>query len=179
MPAAYFENERFQDLRLMEETISGKTFVDCDFVGCTFERCQIERCVFTECRFTGCQINDPKCAYSQVKFLSLENCSLSGINWGLLLPTGGFGDPLDKLAACRLKYCFFTEMDLRRFDLTEGNFQGCGLEDTEFLRCNLTGGDFRGATGYKVDVPSCTLKAARFALPEAANLLYSLGIRLE
>lgn len=193
MPS-YYENERFQNLRLTEETVSGKTFVDCDFIDCAFERCQVSRCVLTECRFTRCQILDPKCEYSQVKFLTLEDCGLSGVNWGLLLPTGGFGDPLDRLAGCRLKYCFFTGMDLRRFDFTgseltgcmfaecnlaESRFSGCGLADTEFLRCSLNDGDFRGAVGYKVDVPSCTLKAARFSLPEAANLLYSLGIRLE
>ena len=63
--------------------------------------------------------------------------------------------------------------------LAEADLSGCDLTDTEFFRCDLSGADFRGARGYKADAPSCTLKGAKFSLPEAANLLYSLGIELE
>lgn len=194
MAQKYFENETFHGLSLSEGQAEGFTFVDCAFTGCTFENCRVAHCVFTECRFTGCHISGPKFENSQAKFLTLENCTLTGVNWGLLLPSGGFGQPLEKLDACRMKYSFFTEMDLRKFsfagssfqgcmfagcNLAEGSLQGCDLSETEFFRCDLTGADFRGAVGYKVDVPSCTLKSASFSLPEAANLLYSLGIRLD
>ncbi len=194
MPANYYESETFCKLSLMEETFSGLTLVDCTFTDCTFEHCLLTRCTLTECRFINCRISEITSEYSQVKFLSLDNCSLTSVNWGLLLPSGGFGDPLEKLGGCRLKYNFFTGMDLRSFlfagssfsgcmfsecNLTEGNFQGCELIETEFFRCNLSGADFRQAQGYKVDVPSCVMKDARFSLPEASNLLYSLGIQLE
>ena len=194
MANSYLENERFQGLSFTEEAFSGLTLVDCSFVDCSFERCSLSRCTLTECRFAGCRIVDPKCESSGVRFLQLEACTLTGVNWGLLLPSGGFGDPLDRLMDCRLKYSFFTNMDLRKFDftgtsftgclfaecnLTEARFQDCDLTETEFLRCDLTGADFREAVGYRVDVPTCTVKRARFTLPEAANLLYSLGIKLE
>lgn len=194
MPANYLENERFQGLRFTEEVFEGFTLVDCSFSDCVFERCTALRCVLTECRFQNCRIADLKCEYSQVKFLALEQCSLTGVNWGLLLPSGGFGTPLERLEACRLKYCFFTGMDLRRFSfsgsalqecmftdcrLGESDFQDCGLGGTEFFRCDLSGADFRQARDYRVDLPSCTVKGAKFSLPEAADLLCSLGIRLD
>lgn len=190
----YYESESFRDLSFAGKLLDNLTLVDCDFSGCTFDRCQLTRCVLTECRFTGCRITDPKFDYSQAKFLALKDCQLTGINWGLLMPANGFGEPIDILTDCRLKYNFFTEMDLRKFsftgstlsggtfadcNLTEASFSDCPLDGTEFFRCDLTAADFRDATGYKVDVPTCTLKRARFTLPEAANLLYSLGIRLE
>ena len=194
MPASYFEGEKFRGLSFIEERFQGLTLLDCAFQDCVFESCAFLRCVLTECRFLNCRITDPKCEYSQVKFLTLENCSLTGVNWGLLLPTGGFGDPLERMEACRLKYNFFTGIDLRRFsfsgtalqgcmfaecNLMESNFQNCGLHETEFFRCDLTGANFREAVGYKGDVPSCTGKGAKFSLPEAANLLYSLGIQVD
>jgi len=194
MPAKYFENEGFQDLALTGEQLEGLTLVDCDFTRCVFEDCKASRCALTECRFANCRIINPKFDYSQAKFLTLEDCQLTGVNWGLLMPSGGFGEPIEKLAACRMKYNFFTEMDLRKFPfagsildsctfadckLMESDFSDCPLGGTEFFRCDLTGADFRKATGYRVDLLNCVVKRARFTLPEAADLLYSLGIRLE
>ncbi len=194
MPSKYYEGEDFQNLTLTEARLEGLTLVDCSFTGCVFERCQLVRCALTECRFTRCRVIDPKSESSQVKFLSLQDCALTGVNWSLLLPAGSFGEPLDKLEACRMKYNFFTEMDLRRFsfegssltecmftgcNLSESRFSGCSLAGTEFFQCSLTCADLRGAQGYRIDVPSCQLKGARLAMPEAVSLLYSLGVRLE
>lgn len=194
MPANYIEGETFASLRFDEEAFRGLTLIDCVFTDCVFENCLASRCTLTECRFSGCRIEGLKTEYSQVKFLRLENCTITGVNWGLLLPSGGFGDPLEKLTDCRMKYNFFTDMDLRRFafsgsllngcmfsqcGLGESSFADCDLSQTEFFRCNLAGADFRGARGYKVDVPSCEMKGAKFTMPEAANLLYSLGIEID
>lgn len=190
----YYESEHFHGLNLTGEQLENLTLVDCDFTDCVFESCRLIRCTLTECRFVGCRVTDPKFDYSQAKFLALEDCRLTGVNWGLLMPANGFGEPIDTLTDCRMKYNFFTEIDLRKFlfagsllngctfadcNLTESSFSDCSLDGTEFFRCDLTAADFRNATGYKVDAPTCTLKRARFTLPEAANLLYSLGIKLE
>lgn len=194
MASKYYEGETFDKLSFSGREFSGLTLVDCDFSGCVFEGCRIVRCLFTECRFTDCRISDPKLDYSEAKFTILEDCRLTGVNWGLLMPGNGFGEPIDKLVNCRMKYNFFTEMDLRRFKfagsvldgctfadckLTESDFSDCALGGTEFFRCDLTGADFRKASGYRIDVLSCPVKRARFTLPEAADLLYSLGIKLE
>lgn len=194
MPSKYYEGESFQGLTLSGEELSSLTLVDCDFTGCVFEGCKVTRCMFTECRFKDCRITDPKFDYTEAKFLTLESCQLTGVNWGLLVPGNGFGEPIDKLAGCRMKYNFFTEMDLRRFafagsaldnctfadcKLTDSDFSDCRLGGTEFFRCDLNGADFRKASGYRIDVLTCPVKGARFSLPEAADLLYSLGIKLE
>lgn len=194
MAATYFEGETFRELSFSGERFAGLTLVDCAFERCTFEGCVLSRCTLTQCRFLSCRVTEPKLEYSQAKFLELTDCALTNVNWSLLLPSGGFGEPLEKLSDCRMKYNYFTNMDLRKFDfqgsqltaclfgdcnLAEARFHGCGLTDTEFFRCALEGADFREAVGYKVDVPSCGLKGARFTLPEAASLLNSLGIRLE
>lgn len=194
MASKYHEGETFRDLTISNQELGGLTLVDCDFTGCVFEGCKVSSCLFSECRFTDCRIIDPKLDYSEAKFTTLENCQLTGVNWGLLIPGNGFGEPVDKLVNCRMKYNFFTELDLRRFSfagsaldgctfadckLTESDFSDCRLGGTEFFRCDLTGADFRKASGYRIDVLSCPVKRARFSLPEAADLLYSLGIKLE
>ena len=194
MPSKYYEGEDFQNLTLTEARLEGLTLVDCSFTGCVFERCELVRCALTECRFTRCRVIDPKSESSQVKFLSLQDCALTGVNWSLLLPAGSFGEPLDKLEACRMKYNFFTEVPLRKFsflgsaltgslfadcDLTESNFSGCPLEGTEFFRCDLRKADFRGASGYKIDALTNKLKGALFRYPEVTSMLASLGIVIE
>ena len=194
MPSKYYEGESFRGLSLSGELIDGLTLVDCLFDGCVFEGCKILRCVINSCRFVNCRITDPKTDYSEAKFLVLEGCQLSGVNWGLLVPGNGFGEPLDKLSGCRMKYNFFTEMDLRKFSfsgseldgctfadcrLTDSVFTDCRLGGTEFFRCDMNGADFRGASGYRIDVLTCPVKRARFNLPEAADLLHGLGLRLE
>lgn len=194
MAETYFEGETFRELSFSGERFAGLTLVDCAFERCTFEGCVLSRCTLTQCRFVSCRVTEPKLEYSQAKFLELTDCALTNVNWALLLPSGGFGEPLERLSDCRMKYNYFTNMDLRKFDfqgseltaclfgdcnLAEARFHGCGLTDTEFFRCGLEGADLREAVGYKVDVLTCGLKGARFTLPEAANLLNSLGIRLE
>lgn len=194
MAETYLEGELFQDLSFSGKQFAGLTLVDCTFERCLFEKCVLSRCTLTQCRFLSCRVTEPKLEYSQAKFLELANCGLTNVNWAMLLPSGGFGEPLEKLSECRLKYNYFTNMDLRRFSfqgsqltsclfgdcaLPEASFRGCDLTDTEFFRCGLERADFQEAVGYKIDVLSCGLKGACFTLPEAANLLNSLGIRLK
>lgn len=192
--ANYFEGEVFENLTAAEKRWEGVRFVDCRFVNCTFERCRVSHCSFSECRFTGCKIVEPACEQSEVRFAELEDCELTGVNWGLLLPMNGFGDPIDKIVNCTLKYNFFTEIPLRKFsfagsavtgsmfagcNLAESNFHGCALNDTEFFQCDLSKADFRGAVGYKIDAVTNKLKDAIFSYPEVTSLLNSLGIKIE
>lgn len=190
----YFEGESFENLSLSEEILAGFEFVDCRFVNCSFENCKLVRCNFSECVFEKCTITDLKIEYSEVKFLEFNDCILIGINWSLLKSTGRFGSVLNKLSNCKLKYNTFSEMSFSKFsfstssitgstfaecDLVGSSFAKCDLSDTEFIRCDVRKADFRGAMGYKIDVLSSKLKAARFSYPEVTNLLYSLGIKIE
>ena len=190
----YIDNEQFTNLNIAEETINDREYVDCRFENCAFEALTLVHCRFTDCVFINCTINDIKTKSSEVKFAQLHNCSIRGVNWGLLMPTGGFGEPIDKLENCSLKYNHFMRMNFRRFNWTgssitgttfaecnlqESNFSGCDLTDSEFFRCNLEKADFRDSKDYRIDVPGCQMKNARFSMPEAVNLLYSLGIKVD
>lgn len=190
----YFEGEVFESLNAVEKGWEGMRFVDCWFKGCAFERCRVSYCSFSECRFTGCKIINPICKQSEVRFTELEDCELTGINWGLLLPMNGFGDPIDKVISCTLKYNFFTGIPLRKFsfagsavtgsmfadcDLAESSFHGCLLSDTEFFQCDLSKADFRESAGYKIDALTNKLKGAMFSYPEVTSLLNSLGIQID
>ncbi len=190
----YFEGETFQGLSISEETIANCEFVDCQFVDCSFENCKIIRCGFSECVFRGCTVSGLKIECSEAKFLEFDDCVLIGINWSLLKPAGRFGSVLHKLTDCKLRYNTFSEMSFSKFsfstssitgstfaecDLSGSSFFQCDLSDTEFFKCDIRNADFREAAGYKIDVLSSRLKAARFSYPEVSNLLYSLEIKIE
>ena len=194
MSGRYFENREFTSLHLAEETIKYYEFIDCTFIDCRVEKCTLLKCRFSECTFVSCHIADIKSDGTEANYLTFENCILSGVNWGLLISSGGFSEPINKLASCNLKYNFFTDMNLKRFsfkgneithttfadcNLIESSFYGCCLTDTEFFRCDVQKADFRTAAGYKLDVVSCKIGKARFSAPEVYNLLYSLEINIE
>ena len=86
MEASYFEGEVFENLSFVEESWQGLRFVDCQFQGCSFERCRLSHCSFSECWFSGCKILEPVCDQSEVRFLELDHCELTNVNWSLLLP---------------------------------------------------------------------------------------------
>ena len=194
MSERYFENIEFISLQLTDETIKYFEFIDCTFVDCRVEKCTLTKCRFSECSFVDCHITDIKFDGTEANYLIFENCTLSGVNWGLLTSSGGFSEPVNKLAGCNLKYNFFTGLNLKKFsfkfndithttfadcNLGESNFKGCNLMDTEFFRCDIQKADFRNATGYKIDVTSCNIKKAKFSVPEVYNLLDSLDIKIE
>ena len=194
MSERYFENREFSSVELTEETIKYFEFIDCIFIDCTIEKCTLVNCRFSECSFVNCHIADIKSEGSEVNYLTFENCVLSGVNWGLLISSGGFSEPVNKLSGCKLKYNFFTDMNLKKFsfrsndiayttfadcNLSEGSFNGCNLTDTEFFRCDIQKADFRNAVGYKVDVMTCSIGKARFSIPEVYNLLSSLDIKID
>lgn len=193
MTDAYYENERFEKLSFFGENLNSCKFIDCDFIGCTFESCKLTECYFWECRFDGCSVTDMDFENCETKFLQLKNSVFVGVNWALLQPTGTIGSAIDAISSCRLKYNTFAQMSLKRFDfsgctltgstfaecdLSESRFQNSDLSDTEFYKCDLRKTDFRGADGYRIDVLSCALKAARFSYPQAMRLLDSLDIRI-
>lgn len=190
----YYEGERFENLALSEESVEGCRFVDCVFSGCEFDGCRLSRCYFSECRLENCVLRDLKTRGTEAKFLTLNACTVSGVNWGLLLPADGFSQVFDRVSGCVFRYGTFLRHNFRRMDLSDSSFAGCTfaecdfseanlrkcvLRDCDFTRCDLSKADFRDAEGYRVDAVSCKVKGARFSLPEAVTLLYSLGVRIE
>lgn len=189
-----FDNEKFENLKLEEKTFERNEFIDCEFINCTFDTCKINFCKFNGCRFVKCTVISLKSEYSTAQFTEFENCNLIGVNWNKLLPSKRFAEPIKSLQNCRLKYNYFTRMNLTHFDfsdieitdsmfsectLTESSFKNCILNKTEFFQCDLKKADFRDASGYQIDVMTNKLKGARFSFPEVVNLLNSLELKID
>lgn len=194
MDEQYFENQKFENLKLSGETFRDFRFIDCEFSGCTFENCKLAWSRFTDCRFHKCAVISPVSEESCIQLAEFTDCNLVGVNWASLTPKGRFSDPIGRLINCRLKYNTFAGNAFRKFDfsenqildsmfneceLTECSFQACKLDETEFFRCDLRKTDFRDAAGYQIDVMTNKLKGARFSFPEVINLLGGLGIRVD
>ena len=194
MELDYYEGEVYEALTLSDDTLSGGNFVDCLFRACTFENLMLLRCSFRECRFEGCTISQVRTRGSELKFCEFEDCTVLGLNWGLLKPDGPFGEPIEKMKSCRIRYGSFQDMNLKKFnfagsalthctfadcDLSESDLRSCDLSDTEFFRCDLRKADLRHAGGFIIDVNNNQLRGARFTYPEVLDLLDGLGIKIE
>lgn len=194
MDENYFENQKFENLKLNGEIFRDFRFIDCTFTNCTFENCKLAWSRFTDCKFQKCAVISPDSEESCIQLAEFTDCSLVGINWNSLTPKGRFSDPIRMLQNCRMKYNTFSGNAFRKFDfsgnqivdsmfseceLPESSFQGCRLEGTEFFRCDVRKADFRDASGYQIDVMTNKLKGARFSFPEVINLLNGLGIRVD
>ena len=70
------------------------------------------------------------------------------------------------------------DVDFREADLLQGNFDGTDLSESLFFNTNLSKVDFAGSRNYAISPEKNTLKGAKFSLPEAMSLLFSLDIVL-
>lgn len=194
MDERYFENQKFENLKLSGETFRDFRFLECEFNGCTFENCKLAWTRFTDCKFNRCAVISPEPEESCIQLAEFKDCSLIGVNWNSLIPKSRFSDPIASLKNCRMKYNTFSGNGFRKFDfsgneivdsmfneceLMESSFRSCKLEGTEFFRCDARKADFRDASGYQIDVMTNKLKGARFSFPEVINLLGGLGIRVD
>ena len=166
-------------------------FYECTFINCRITECQLLHCTFTDCEFQDCAITSLTTKYSTLKNARFINCSLVGVHWGGL--QSRYCPAIAHLSNCRMKYNSFVEMNLTKSDfskmeLIDSLFEGCSLrqttffqsrlDDTQFLNCDLRQADFREAIGYKVDITTCRMKAAKFSFPEAIRLLGVLEVEI-
>lgn len=194
MKGMEYDGESFSSIRLINERIEDCDFTDCEFTDCIFEECKLFKTTFSDCRFVECSFVNPKAEYSQMKYSQFTKCSLSGVNWLELLPSGRIAEPFDKFSGCMLKYNTFANMRLNRFDfsgneiirsmfadceLADSIFKGCLLSETEFYKCDIRNADFRDAAGYKINIMENKLKGGKFSYPDVLSLLDVLGIKIE
>lgn len=79
----------------------------------------------------------------------------------------------------RIFKCEAIEVDFTEADLNHGDFQYTDFEKSIFFKTNLSCTNFQQAKNYLIDVRNNTLKKARFSLPEALSLLFSLDIVID
>lgn len=189
-----FEHERFENMQLEPGDSLDASFVECTFSSCSFNEAKLRHCHFNSCVFQGCDLSLSDITGSSFPSTQFENSKLLGINWTRASWSAlSIGRPpvFDKcllnhstfinlnLKGCRIVESTAREVDFRGADLSGASFRGTDLAGSLFNDTDLQGADFRGAYGYDIDPLENQLKGARFDLPEAIALLYSMDISLD
>lgn len=188
-----YEGRAFRGLDLRGREIRAVEFDGCTFTGCSFLETAFTECRFVDCEFAGCDLSLCQvgaCSFVNVRFADSQ---LVGINWtlaswprhGLLRSIGFANCALNhstfiglSLREITVRDCIAHDVDFAEADLGRADCTGTDFADSRFLHTDLTEADFSGATNYAIAANLNVLKKAKFALPEAMSLLYSLDIIL-
>ncbi len=189
-----FENEKIKDLKLRNEVISDREYIDCEFYNCNFIDVDFNNCLFKDCKFHNCTMNGIRFKFSVMKNAILDGSDFISINWNTLKGDSIGAEPINTVRECFFKYNNFILMKLNKVkfssskfqeslfencDLIEADFKDTRFESTQFIQCNMEKADFRGAHGYVIDIQSNKLKKAKFSFPEVINLLNSIDIVID
>lgn len=170
-------------------TIEGVTFDECVFIGGTFTKALFEDCRFLQCEFRGCDFSVAKFPGTRFRDVRFVSCKLSGVDFLKASP-----GPIAIFDECRLDYAGFSSMDLRgtqflrctalETDFAEARMEGVDCAGTDFAGARFSNTDLRGANflearNYSIDPQNNKVKKAIFDLPEAINLLRSIGVIIE
>jgi uncharacterized protein YjbI with pentapeptide repeats len=188
-----YTEQTFKDLDMAQTHLKSVTFQDCTFDRCTFTEIVFQNCRFVNCVFKHCDlslIQMPNCSFGGTRF---ANSKIIGVNWAQAhWPEKGIWGPIEfkkcslshstflgvDLNGIKMRRCEAINVDFRETDLTQADFSFTDLKDSLFLSTNLSGADLRYARNYTVDPSQNTLKGAKFSLPEAMSLLYSMDIKI-
>ncbi len=182
----------FKRLGLTHEVVRGAEFSECKFVRCDFSETAFQNCRFIECAFEDCTMKMTKVEGTTFARARFSRCNLLGINW----TDANWSEWATKISSiafdhCDLKYAVFLGLKLKGLtmkdcnaaeanfaeaDLTEADFEGTDLAGAIFLSTDLTRANFAGAKHYTLNLNDNRSKGARFSLPEALRLLFSLDI---
>lgn len=183
----------FKEVHLERGQLLSSEFYDCVFIGCSFVESVFQHCGFVNCVFQACDlslIQTPESNFASTRF---ENSKVIGVNWtqadwgvtGLWNPIGFFKCTISHstfigltLRGIQIRDCVAVDTDFREADLSQADFAGTDLSKSMFGNTNLTEADLSRARNYHIDPGQNVLRQARFSLPEAMSLLYSMDIVL-
>ena len=189
----HYADQVFKDVQLERGELVSSEFYDSVFVRSSFAESVFRSCRFADCVFQGCDlslIHVPETRFSSTRF---ENSKVIGVNWteadwptvGLINPVGFFESAISHctfigltLRGIQIKECMAMDVDFREADLSQADFSGTDLSKSIFSNTNLSEADLSRARNYGIDPAQNTLNQAKFSLPEAMSLLYSLDIVL-
>lgn len=192
--AEEYYDQVFENIHLGHDKSLTRKYTDCKFVKCTFEGAIFKNCRFSGCTFQECNLSLVQITGSSFPSTRFEKSKLIGINWTQgnwdqfkLNKLGGFFDCMInhgtfiglELKGIQIKNCIAHEVDFREADLSKANFEGTDLSRSLFNNTNLTKADLRQARNYQIDPGMNILKQAKFSLPEAMGLLYSMDIVID
>ena len=186
-------DQMFKQIHLEQEEILSGEFTDCRFVKCSFESAVFSNCRFSSCTFLDCNMSLIRISGSSFPATRFEKSKLIGINWTLGNWSQSEFSQLDGFFDCVISHgtfiglefigiqinnCIAYEVDFREANLSKVNFRGTDLAKSLFGNTNLTEADLSQARNYQIDPGSNVLKKAKFSLPEAMALLYSMDIEM-
>jgi fluoroquinolone resistance protein len=192
-PNTEYTDQTFRNLNYSHTQLRSNTFQDC-----VFEHCNFSEAVFLNCRFINCVVKNcdlslaqiPGCVFQETKF---ESSKLVGINWSQAhWPEKKLWHPVDfkkcvlghstflavDLSESRIKRCEAINVDFREANLTKVDFAFTDLKESLFQKTKLSKADLRYARNYQIDPSQNEITGAKFSLPEALSLLYSMDIEL-
>jgi uncharacterized protein YjbI with pentapeptide repeats len=183
-----FEGVRLERADLVRSEFYDCSFTRCSFAGTTFRRCRFVNCVFEHCDWSLVQVVGS--TFSGVRF---EESKAIGMDWTQAdWSATRLGDPIGftksivshstfiglRLHGLQMRDCIAVDVDFREADLSHADFRGSDLAESLFGSTNLTEANLTGARNYDIAPGQNILKQARFSLPEAMSLLFSLDIVL-
>ena len=187
-----YTDEQFDGLAPGERVLDGAIVISCTFTNCDLTEQSFKRTPFVDCRFEGCELSMVDLTDAVLQSVELDTCRLTGVNFAAVsrLPIV----PDAKLTDCDVSFASFRDMDL-----TMWSFEGCRLNEAEFVRCelkgvrfagadltrctfqrnDLSGADLQGARGYVISPLDNNLRGMKVSLPEALGLLAAVGVTVE
>jgi len=183
----------FEKVHLGQGEILSGRFEDCKFVECVFESAELTNCIFSGCIFQECNLSLVQVTGTSFPSARFQNTKLIGVDWTRgnwsqndFSQLDGFFDSVLshstfiglKLKGIQIEDCVAHEVDFREADLSAVSFRGTDLAKSLFNNTNLTTADLSRARNYQIDPENNVLKKAKFSLPEAMGLLYSMDIEI-
>jgi fluoroquinolone resistance protein len=183
----------FKDVHLERDQLVSNQFYDCEFVRCSFVESEFRNCRFVNCVFRHCDLSLARVPGSTFSATRFEESKVIGVNWTQAeWPATGLGDPVGffksaishstfiglRLKGIQIKDCVAADVDFREADLSQADLAGTDLSGSMFGNTDLTQADLSRARNYTIDPGQNVLSQAKFSLPEAMSLLYSLDIVL-
>jgi uncharacterized protein YjbI with pentapeptide repeats len=188
-----YSDQTFHALDLTGKQIRAATFLDCTFDKCRFSEAVFESCRLIDCTFKECDLSLVQVPGSTISGGRFTNTKLIGMNWSQADWSGqGIGNPFEfnkcalnhttflgvHLGAVKLRRCEAINVDFREASIVGADFAFTDLSDSLFQKTNLSKADLRYAKNYNIDPSQNIIRKARFSLPEAMALLYSMDIEL-
>lgn len=189
-----YENESFRNEEFENEIFSGFEFQDCEFINCNFASAAFDKSLFISCAFTECDLSLLKVDGSIFKDVQFYKSKVIGVNWAAANWRGNTLIQIQKTLSfidCVLNYSYFSGLDMENVQIenciahevnfAEANLKGANLRKTDleksiFQQTSLEEADLMGASNYIISPASNKLKKAKFSMPEAMSLLYSMDI---
>jgi len=181
----------FNGVKLDHSHLNASEFIDCTFRVCSFIETIFQHCRFINCRFLDCDLSLTQFPGSTLFGVIFKDSKLIGIDWTQVEWSAlGIGDPIEfhkcsinhstfiglELSEVMIRDCSALDVDFREADLTQADFSGTNLSGSLFINTNLTGADLSRARNYHIKPEENVLTGAKFSLPEAMSLLYSMDI---